>query len=201
MAQSPLVQATQESIESLYATSARWGRLFEAAASQRTQLDAQADVIAAVFLAFSVAFGSLPRFRTEPGLRRFMEAMQELQRALKAMRAPALATTLEELVATASQGSRQAEAAFAAVSGKPVESHEPAAVVPAVRGSVFKVLSDRGYGFVRPTGETTEIFFTAQSVLGAKFGELRVGQNVSFRVIPDPRVPGRMQAVEVQPSR
>ncbi len=196
MASSPLVQATQESIESLHAASAAWGRVFDAAPPARAQLDAQADPIAAVFLAFNVAYGALPRFRTEPGLRRFLESLQELERAVRAVRIPAQARSLEEVQTTVTQAVRQAGTAFAAVSGKPPESRE---TPRPVQGAVVKMLGDRGYGFVRQTGSAAELFFTAQNVRGARFGDLRIGQSVSFRVVPDPRVPGRMQAIEVQP--
>jgi cold shock CspA family protein len=196
VATSPLVQATQEAIESLHHTAALWGRVFDSSASQRAQIDTQADAFAGVFLALNVAYEALPRFRTEPALRRFMEAMRELERSLRTIKAPALNAALEEVASAAAQGSRQAEAAFSAVSGKPIEQRE---TNRPVQGAVLKLLSDRGYGFVRQTGATAEVFFTAQSVRGARFGDLKVGQSVSFRVVPDPRVPGRMHAIEVQP--
>jgi cold shock CspA family protein len=196
VASSPLVQASQESIESLHAAAAAWGRVFDPAPTVRPQLDAQADAIAAVFLAFNVAYGALPRFRTEPGLRRFMESLQELERALRAVRIPAQTRSLETVLSHVAQAVRQAETAFATASGKPIEPREAPRLV---QGSVVKMLGDRGYGFVRQTGATAELFFTAQNVRGARFNDLRIGQNVSFRVVPDPRVPGRMQAIEVQP--
>jgi cold shock CspA family protein len=195
---SPVVQATEEAIESLHKTAALWGRVFDMAEAARTQLDAQAEQVATVFLAFNVAYGALPRFRTEPALRRFMEAMHELERSVRGVRAPAASSALEAVGVAAADGTRKAEAAFAAISGKPVDTGE---TVRPVQGSVFKLLADRGYGFLRQMGATNEVFFTAQNVRGARFSELRVGQNVSFRVVPDPRVPGRMHAVEVQPLR
>lgn len=196
MPPSPLVQATQESIESLHAAAAAWGRVFDAAPAAHSQLDGQADAIASVFLAFNVAYGALPRFRTEPGLRRFMEALQELERAVRSVRLPAQTRNIEEVLTIVAQAVAQAGTAFATVSGK---SPEPREAPRPVQGSVVRVLSDRGYGFVRQTGSTAEVFFTAQSVRGARFGDLRIGQQVSFRIGPDPRVPGRMQATEVQP--
>jgi cold shock CspA family protein len=196
VASSPLVQATQESIESLHAAASAWGRVFETAPAGRAQLDAQADAIAAVYLAFNVAYGALPRFRTEPGLRRFMESLQELERAVRTVRIPSQARALDEVLSIVAQAVQQAGTAFATVSGKSPEARE--APRP-VSGSVVKILGDRGYGFVRQTGSTAEVFFTAQNVRGARFGDLRIGQNVSFRVVPDARVPGRMQAIEVQP--
>jgi cold shock CspA family protein len=194
---SPVVQATQDAIESLHGAAALWGRLFEEGGPQRTQLEAQAEGVAAAFVAFSVAYGALPRFRTEPALRRFMEALQELDRSVRGLRVPAAGAAINDIGLAAAQGARQAEAAFASLSGKPVDASEAGR---AVQGTVFRLLGDRGYGFVKPGGTTTEVFFTAQSVRGARFSELRIGQDVSFRVVPDPRVPGRMHAIEVQPQ-
>lgn len=198
MVSSPVVQASQESIEFLHAAASHWGQVFAAQATARSPLESQAETVAAIFEAFGVAYSALPRFRTEPALRRFMEAMQRLERSLRDAKVPPFGAASTQAAEAAGQGARRAEAAFAALSGKPVESPE---VARPVRGSVQRLLSDRGYGFVRADGATSEIFFTAQSVRGARFGDLRVGQTVSFRIVPDPRVPGRMHAIDVHALR
>jgi cold shock CspA family protein len=194
---SPVVQSTQDAIAALHDATVKWGRLIEEA-GQRTQLEAQAESVSAIFLAFSVAYGALPRFRTEPALRRYMEALQELERTIRGLRIPMAATSIEETASTVTEGVRSAEAAFSALSGKPVEPRDTSRPV---QGTVSRLLSDRGYGFVKQSGGTNDVFFTAQGLRGVRFSELRVGQNVSFRVVPDPRVPGRMQAIELQSLR
>jgi cold shock CspA family protein len=193
---STLVQASQDSIDALHSAAALWGQVFAEKGVARAQLDSQAEAIAGVFQAFQVAYTALPRFRTEAALRRFMEALQQLERSFREVHAPASTDSIGTAAGAATEAVKFAQAAFSAVSGKPVETVE--APRP-VRGAVQRLLGDRGYGFVRATGTSSEIFFTAQSVRGARFGDLRVGQGVSFKVVPDPRVPGRMHAIEVQP--
>jgi cold shock CspA family protein len=198
VAGSPVVQASEESVESLRAAAAHWGEVFSSERSDRLPLASHAEPIAAVYEAFGIAFGALPRFRTEPALRRFMEALQQLERALRDAQVPALEPSLTQATEAAGSAVRHAESAFATLSGKPVTSPGN---TRAVRGAVQRLLSDRGYGFLRAEGETSEVFFSAQALRGVRLGELRLGQPVSFRIAPDPRVPGRMHAVDVQPIR
>jgi cold shock CspA family protein len=198
LALSPVVQATQDAIGSLHKAAALWGKVFEGGQSSRNQLESDAEALAAVFTGFGVAYGALPRFRTEPALRRFTEALQALERSVRSLRLPGSAPALEELARTVGEAAQLAETAFTTLSGKPPESREQ---TRPVQGSVSKLMSDRGYGFVKASGTTSDVFFTAQALRGIRFTELRVGQNVSFRIVPDPRVPGRMQAIDVQALR
>jgi len=195
---SPVVQASEDSIESLRSAAAAWGNVFAVESSEKTRLAAHAELLATIYQAFSVAFGALPRFRTEPALRRFMEALQQLERTLRDANAPPFEPLLSQVATAVAQAAKQAEAAYATLSGKPAESPGAARTV---RGSVQRLLTDRGYGFIRAEGETSEVFFSAQGMRGGRLGDLRVGQTVSFRIAPDPRVPGRMHAVDVQPLR
>jgi cold shock CspA family protein len=198
LAVSPVVQATQDAIASLHKAAAQWGKLFEGGPASRNQLESDAEALAAVFAAFGVAYGALPRFRTEPALRRFMEALLALERSVRALRLPGSAQPLEEVATEVASAAQLAETAFTTLSGKPAESREQARPV---QGTVSKLMSDRGYGFVKANGATADVFFTAQALRGVRFSDLKVGQNVSFRIVPDPRVPGRMQAIEVQSLR
>jgi cold shock CspA family protein len=198
LAVSRVVQATQDAIASLHMAAALWGKLFEAGPASRSQLESDAEALATVFAAFGVAYGALPRFRTEPALRRFMESLQALERSVRALHLPSLAQALEEVAAEIGTAAQQAETAFTTLSGKPAESREQ---TRPVQGIVSKLMSDRGYGFVKQTGATADVFFTAQALKGVRFSDLKVGQTVSFRIVPDPRVPGRMQAIEVQSLR
>lgn len=197
MRPSPVIHATAEATASLHTAAARWGQLFGSDAL-RAQIEADAEAVAQVFEGFQAAYGALPRFRTEPALRRFTETMQQLTRALRAARLAGAAGLLEEAASAAAQGAEQAESALAALTGKTLET--PEAPKP-MRGSVQRLLGDRGYGFVRADGSMTDLFFNSQSVQGVQFSALRVSQAVSFRIVPDPRVPGRMQAIEVQVLR
>ncbi|HVC30664.1 MAG TPA: cold shock domain-containing protein [Steroidobacteraceae bacterium] len=194
MRPSPVIQATQEAIGSLHAAAARWGQVFDLE-TPRAQIEGDAERVGLVFEAFQLAYASLPRFRTEPALRRFSESMQKLTRALQALRLAGAASVLDAARTAAAAGAEQAEAALAALTGKAPETPEAPRIV---HGAVQRLLADRGYGFVRAAGSTTDLFFNSQAVQAAQFASLRVGQPVSFRVVPDPRVSGRMQAIEVQ---
>lgn len=198
MATSPIVQTTQEATASLHACVASWGRLFDSGSAARAALEAEAGSVAEVFAAFQLAYEALPRFRTEVALRRFCDASRQLVRSLRGLRLAPQPAGLAEVIAAAEACLERAEAALAAVGGKPAEPQEGP---KPVRGIVQRLLNDRGYGFVRADGSAADIFFNGQSVQGVRFATLKIGQPVSFRVVPDPRVPGRMQAVEVQAAR
>jgi cold shock CspA family protein len=199
LAVSPVVQATQDAVASLHKAVALWGKVFEGAgAASRSQLESDAEALSAVFASFGIAYGALPRFRTEPALRRFTESLQTLERSVRALHMPSASEALDEVGSAVADAAQHAETAFTTLSGKPAEPREQSRPV---QGTVSKLMSDRGYGFVKQSGATSEVFFTAQALKGVRFTELRVGQNVSFRIVPDPRVPGRMQAIELQSLR
>ena len=53
-------------------------------------------------------------------------------------------------------------------------------------GAIARILSDRGFGFIRDA-RGQELFFHATSVERAAFDELREGDQVEFEREPDPR--------------
>jgi cold shock protein len=66
----------------------------------------------------------------------------------------------------------------------------------AMQGTIKKIVSDRGFGFIgSDTG--TELFFHASSVDGGAFDSLREGQRVEFATEQDPRGRGE-RAVQVR---
>jgi cold shock protein len=65
-----------------------------------------------------------------------------------------------------------------------------------MQGTIKKIVSDRGFGFIgSDTG--TELFFHASSVDGGAFDSLREGQRVEFATEQDPRGRGE-RAVQVR---
>jgi len=54
-----------------------------------------------------------------------------------------------------------------------------------MQGSVKKLVSDRGFGFIA-SDAGTEYFFHTTSVQGARFDDLREGQRVEFSTERDP---------------
>jgi cold shock protein len=64
-----------------------------------------------------------------------------------------------------------------------------------MQGTIKKIVSDRGFGFIgTDTGQ--ELFFHASSVEGESFDSLREGQRVDFATEQDPRGRGE-RAVRV----
>ena len=64
-------------------------------------------------------------------------------------------------------------------------------------GQIKRLVKDRGFGFIRPDGEATDIFFHISSTEGA-FDALNEGQNVEFDKQPDPRDASRSRAINVR---
>ncbi len=66
-------------------------------------------------------------------------------------------------------------------------------------GTIKSIRDDRGFGFIRPDGETQDIFFHSSAVEERQFEQLREGQRVEFEAGVDPRNPGRARAENVRP--
>jgi CspA family cold shock protein len=66
------------------------------------------------------------------------------------------------------------------------------------QGTIKSIRDDRGFGFIRPEGETQDIFFHSSSVEGTVFEQLREGDRVEFTMGTDPRNPGRSRAENVR---
>jgi len=64
-------------------------------------------------------------------------------------------------------------------------------------GQIKRLVKDRGFGFIRPDGETEDIFFHISSTQGA-FDSLAEGQTVEFDKQADPRDASRSRAVNVR---
>lgn len=65
-------------------------------------------------------------------------------------------------------------------------------------GQIKRLVRDRGFGFIRPEGESEDIFFHSSSMQGAMFDDLNEGQNVEFDKEADPRDRNRSRAVNVR---
>jgi len=55
-----------------------------------------------------------------------------------------------------------------------------------MEGTIKKLVSDRGFGFIS-TGQGKDVFFHGSGLVDATFDELEVGQTVSFEVEDSPR--------------
>lgn len=67
------------------------------------------------------------------------------------------------------------------------------------QGTIQRINSDRGFGFIAPDGGNKDLFFHRSAVEGGSFEQLREGQRVTFEQGADPRDPGRTRAEHVRP--
>ena len=65
-------------------------------------------------------------------------------------------------------------------------------------GQIKRLVRDRGFGFIRPDGESQDIFFHTTAVQGMSFDELNEGQQVEFDTENDPRDASRSRAVNIR---
>ena len=56
-------------------------------------------------------------------------------------------------------------------------------------GSIKKVVSDKGFGFITPSNGGTDLFFHLSALNGVEFDDLREGDEVSFDIEDDPKGP------------
>jgi CspA family cold shock protein len=53
----------------------------------------------------------------------------------------------------------------------------------------IKTKTDKGFGFISRSGETRDLFFHSQDLVGVTFDELQVGDTVTFDVIEGEKGP------------
>lgn len=67
-----------------------------------------------------------------------------------------------------------------------------------MKGTIARLVKDRGFGFIK-TEDGHDIFFHATGVKDISFEELTEGQSVSYETETDPRS-GKQRATEVTPD-
>jgi len=65
-------------------------------------------------------------------------------------------------------------------------------------GQIKRLARDRGFGFIRPDGETEDVFFHTSAVQGGIFDSLEEGQMVQFEKGADERDPRKTRALNVR---
>ena len=56
-------------------------------------------------------------------------------------------------------------------------------------GTIKKLISDRGFGFIAREGEAKDLFFHSKELKGVTFDELKVGDAVTFEVVESEKGP------------
>lgn len=62
-------------------------------------------------------------------------------------------------------------------------------------GTIKKLISDKGFGFITVEGQEKDLFFHSKSLVGVAFADLHEGDQLSFEVEDSPKGPN---AVNVQ---
>jgi len=65
-------------------------------------------------------------------------------------------------------------------------------------GVIKRLDQERGYGFIRPSGASEDVFFHSSALQGLVFDQLSEGRTVDFEKQPDDRDPRRSRAVNVR---
>ena len=65
-------------------------------------------------------------------------------------------------------------------------------------GQIKRLARDRGFGFIRPDGESEDVFFHTSAVQGGQFDSLQEGQTVEFEKGADDRDPRKTRAINVR---
>lgn len=58
-----------------------------------------------------------------------------------------------------------------------------------MEGTIKKLVSDRGFGFIAREGEAKDLFFHSKELQGVTFEELKEGETLSFEVADGPKGP------------
>ena len=53
----------------------------------------------------------------------------------------------------------------------------------------IKTLTQKGFGFISREGEAKDLFFHSKELVGVTFGELKVGDKVTFEVVQGEKGP------------
>ena len=62
-------------------------------------------------------------------------------------------------------------------------------------GTIKKLVSDKGFGFIAVEGQEKDIFFHSKSLVGVAFNELQEGDTLSFETEESPK---GVNAINVQ---
>ncbi|MDQ1283921.1 MAG: cold shock protein [Patescibacteria group bacterium] len=65
------------------------------------------------------------------------------------------------------------------------------------QGTIKKLVSDRGFGFISREGNDKDLFFHSKELQGVTFEDLREGDKVQFEVADGPKGPSAVNVSKV----
>lgn len=66
-----------------------------------------------------------------------------------------------------------------------------------MQGSIKKLITDKGFGFITPDDGGKDLFFHSNEVKGVAFQELKEGDKVSFDVGESPKGPNAVNVTRI----
>lgn len=65
------------------------------------------------------------------------------------------------------------------------------------QGTIKRLVSDRGFGFIAQEGESKDLFFHSNELVGVEFTDLKEGDKVEFEVADSPKGPNATKVSRV----
>jgi len=62
---------------------------------------------------------------------------------------------------------------------------------------IIKNLTDKGFGFITVEGEEKDLFFHSNELKGVSYGELKIGDRVSFEKADSPKGPNAVNVSRI----
>ncbi len=66
-----------------------------------------------------------------------------------------------------------------------------------MQGTIARVVTDKGFGFIKREGEAKDLFFHSNELQGVTIEELREGDKVTFEVADSPKGPNAVKVSKV----
>jgi CspA family cold shock protein len=64
-------------------------------------------------------------------------------------------------------------------------------------GTVARVVSDKGFGFIKRDGQEKDLFFHSNELVNTTFNEIREGDKVTFEVADSPKGPNAIKVSKI----
>jgi len=65
------------------------------------------------------------------------------------------------------------------------------------KGTIKKIIADRGFGFISPEGSDKDLFFHSKELQGIALEDLKEGDEVQFEVGESPKGPNAVKVSKI----